>query len=746
MPGNEKSAMSLRARVLLLITLVFVVFGGLVVLKAVDVFDGIKREKQTEFKWAARWIESNQHRHLAQARLVAFLAMNEMRKGFARDEVCKYGVSGFPGLDPEFGHFAIAEPDGTVHCNSIPWLAERNVSGEKFFREAVQSIDISVFAEANNRQPDRYEGIMARAMFDRHGHVLKVILVQMDFSWVHEEVNIPRLPAGGHLMVVDPHGILIAGSRNLSAWIDKSIADLPYYKRAKMAHDASYSGTGFAGKDSLVVSREFESTSGTMHVIIDVPFATLLAPAYRNLAGTLLGSLLIYALLMVTVYLLSNKYFLQKVTAIGRTATALADGDLSARTGLGDGDELGHLAQSFDAMADRLQTNEEQLKSTNDELYRVNRALRVLSAGNKSLLLAKTEQELLARVCRDIVEEGGYLAAWIGFAGPKYDEYLHPAASYSRAESESDRLDWNRGDNGVKPVINSMRKDEVLIINDTAHESVHKHLGEQASRFGYRSIVVLPLHLQREPLGVLILTAYRTNEFGELQVEYLKETASEISFGIEMLRTRSERDRLALLGERHEVMIREGLEDALRAISRTIEMRDPYTAGHQRRVADLALALARELGLSNDECHGIYLAAIVHDIGKINVPAEILVKPGRLNEMEYTLVKNHVTASYEILKDIKFPWPVADIVHQHHERLDGSGYPLGLKNGDILFGGRILAVADVVEAMSSHRPYRPGLGVEVALNEIEKGRGVLYDAAVADACLKLFREGRFQFG
>jgi len=192
-------------------------------------------------------------------------------------------------------------------------------------------------------------------------------------------------------------------------------------------------------------------------------------------------------------------------------------------------------------------------------------------------------------------------------------------------------------------------------------------------------------------------------------------------------------------------MLRESLEDALRAIALTIEMRDPYTSGHQRRVADLAKILAQELGLTDDEVHGIYLAAIVHNIGKIQVPAEILVKPGRLNDIEYSLVKSHVTSSYEILKDIKFPWPIADMVHQHHERMDGSGYPLKLKDGEILFGARILAVADVVEAMSSHRPYRPSLGIEVALKEIERGRGTAYDEVVVDACLKLFSEERFKF-
>ena len=182
------------------------------------------------------------------------------------------------------------------------------------------------------------------------------------------------------------------------------------------------------------------------------------------------------------------------------------------------------------------------------------------------------------------------------------------------------------------------------------------------------------------------------------------------------------------------------LQDTVQAIAATVEMRDPYTAGHQRRVADLAATIGGELGLPHERIFALHLAGVVHDLGKISLPAEILTKPGRLNEIEYTLVKQHPQAGYDILKEVEFPWPLAQFVLQHHERMDGSGYPNGLKGDDILLEARILAVADVVEAMSSHRPYRAGLGVVTALAEIEKNRGRLYDPAVVDATLRLFRE------
>jgi len=187
------------------------------------------------------------------------------------------------------------------------------------------------------------------------------------------------------------------------------------------------------------------------------------------------------------------------------------------------------------------------------------------------------------------------------------------------------------------------------------------------------------------------------------------------------------------------------LFQAIEAMAATVEARDPYTAGHQRRVAALARAIAQEMGLTDDEIRGLYLAATIHDLGKVSIPAEILSKPGKLSRMEFELVKEHAQNGYEILNTIDFPWPIAQIVLQHHERLDGSGYPQALMSGQIKFEAKIVAVADVVEAMSSHRPYRPALGLDAALEEIVLNKGKLFDPAVVDACIKIFRERGFNF-
>jgi PAS domain S-box-containing protein/putative nucleotidyltransferase with HDIG domain len=191
--------------------------------------------------------------------------------------------------------------------------------------------------------------------------------------------------------------------------------------------------------------------------------------------------------------------------------------------------------------------------------------------------------------------------------------------------------------------------------------------------------------------------------------------------------------------------LRKAMGATIQAITLTVETRDPCTAGHQRRVADLARSIADQMGLDKEKVEALRIAASIHDLGKVSVPSEILNKPGRLNDREFDLIKTHPQVGYDILKKIDFPWPIAMIVLQHHERVNGSGYPQGLKDGDIMREARILGVADVVEAMVSHRPYRTAHKLDVALDEISKNRDVLYDPEVVDSCLKLFQENDFAF-
>ncbi|MBU4510764.1 HD domain-containing protein, partial [bacterium] len=187
------------------------------------------------------------------------------------------------------------------------------------------------------------------------------------------------------------------------------------------------------------------------------------------------------------------------------------------------------------------------------------------------------------------------------------------------------------------------------------------------------------------------------------------------------------------------------MEGTINTIAKIVETKDPYTAGHQLKVSKLATTIAQEMKLPRDKIEGVRITSLIHDMGKISIPSEILSKPTKLSKIEFSLIKDHSQIGYDILKSIEFPWPVAQIVLQHHERIDGSGYPQGLKANEILIEAKIIAVADVVEAMSSHRPYRPALGIDKALEEISQNKSTLYDPGVVNTCLKLFRKKKFKF-
>jgi HD-GYP domain-containing protein (c-di-GMP phosphodiesterase class II) len=243
----------------------------------------------------------------------------------------------------------------------------------------------------------------------------------------------------------------------------------------------------------------------------------------------------------------------------------------------------------------------------------------------------------------------------------------------------------------------------------------------------------IPIETEAGVLGVLNFYIEEGHARSEKEVEFLRAVSAVLGGIIEHLRIQEKlKDALATL--------RIALGRTIEVVASMVERRDPYTAGHQRRVANLARVIATEMGLPQEKIEGIRIAGSIHDLGKISIPADILSKPTKLSEIEFSLIKAHSQTGYEILKDVDSPWPLADIVYQHHERMNGSGYPRNLKGDNILIEARILAVADVVEAMATHRPYRPGLGIDEALNEIEKNRDIFYDKAVADACLRLFRE------
>ena len=386
-------------------------------------------------------------------------------------------------------------------------------------------------------------------------------------------------------------------------------------------------------------------------------------------------------------------------------------------------------------------------KHAEQNLKRLNWALRALGQSNSALVHAGTEEELFQSCCDAIAGHEGYPLAWIGLAR---DDATHSVEIVARAGTalaymQGLEVSWGDTPLGRGPTGVAIQSGTAQVVNNLAENAAYLPWREKARANGLASSISLPMRIDGAVAGALVVYGREAQAFGRGEVQLFEELAADIAYGVSARRTRIAYEAGLVEREQATQRLRAAFESLIAVLAATVERRDPYTAGHQRRVAELASAIARTLGLEREQIEGLHFAATIHDIGKIYVPAEILARPGRLSPMELELVRMHAQVGFEIVKDVEFPWQVADMIRQHHERTDGSGYPQGLKGAQILLESRILAVADVVEAMSSHRPYRPGLGLDAALAQAKQEAGTKLDPQVVDACERLFREQGFAF-
>lgn len=387
----------------------------------------------------------------------------------------------------------------------------------------------------------------------------------------------------------------------------------------------------------------------------------------------------------------------------------------------------GHLA----ATLHRIHETQQKTK-TAQSLRRFNRALQTLSNGNEALVRARDEESLLQEMCNVLVKFGGYQAALIVVNAEPARRIAWTSAPQIVPELKDAALASLNGGHLARAF--ETAKPGVI----HSRQNLEEFLKEEMGRAGIESLLSLPISDGSTVLGILTIFSSDPAEFDSDELKLLEELAGDLSYGVHTLRLRVEK-------RRHHERLTNAMESAIESLASALELRDSYTAGHQRRVAELAVVIARHMGLPEERIKGLYLAGFVHDIGKIYVPAEILTRPGRLSAVEFALVKTHVDAGYEILKGIDFPWPIAEIVRQHHENMDGSGYPRGLKGEELLLEARILSAADMVEAITNHRPYRPALGMDFALKQLLSERGTKFDPLVVDACIHVIEKDSFVF-
>jgi PAS domain S-box-containing protein/putative nucleotidyltransferase with HDIG domain len=355
---------------------------------------------------------------------------------------------------------------------------------------------------------------------------------------------------------------------------------------------------------------------------------------------------------------------------------------------------------------------------------------------------AKTVEELKQTICEAITRESVYALAWIGIAedGPEKNVRMAAAAGSGIGYIEGLHVSWSEDDEqGRGPTGIAIRSGQVKLMEDSETVESFSPWRERARQFGIRSSVATPFTIEGERRGALTVYAMFPNAFGPAAMKVFEHLAMQIGHGIHAIEQaqllRAEQMRL----EKLQRQLNDALSAMVSPIVTAMEMRDPYTSGHQGRVAEIAVAIGRKMGWAEERVQGLRVAALVHDIGKMSTPIEILIKPSRLTPEERKIINQHSEAGYAILRDIPMVWPIAEIVRQHHEKLDGSGYPFGLTGDKILPEARVLTVADMMEAMASNRPYRSAIHLETVLEMLESQAGTLLDAEAVRVCAALFR-------
>lgn len=382
------------------------------------------------------------------------------------------------------------------------------------------------------------------------------------------------------------------------------------------------------------------------------------------------------------------------------------------------------------------------------DLQKQNWALLAHAKASLALVRSNNRDDLISGVCNAIVNQSPYILAWVGLAMHDNLKTVQVIGSHGVAADYAKGIDvkWSPDTSAGKgPTGQCIQTSLPVLILDTENDPRFLPWRERSKPYGIRSVIAVPIK-DHEPQAIAALTVYANlpNAFGEIEIQLFESLAKEIGFGLAAIEKQRLLDEEIKERERLNDQLIKTLNSTIEAMSKTMEWRDPYTAGHQKKVALLSQAIAKKLGWGEERIKGLYLAALVHDLGKIATPSEILTKPSMLTETELALIKEHPKTGYDILKDIPFTWPIAQAVYQHHERIDGSGYPNQLVGDAIIPEAKILAIADTIESMTSHRPYRPGLGLEKAILQVKSEAGKTLDPAICEVACQLIEQDEFQ--
>ncbi|WP_374361827.1 HD domain-containing phosphohydrolase [Pseudoduganella danionis] len=727
---------SIRFRLLALMCAIFLVVSTALVISAVERRHSDVQNARQQLQLLSKAIAKEQVESVRKAHtLSSQIGSDPALIHFAKSATCPRTLKTLVDFDPNFANIFIANLAGEVICSARPSGEPINISDRDFFRAALES-DEAVIGQPVIGKFTRKWVLPFAHRFNNPAHKTEgIIVTALDLERINRESLALLFPNGTNVALVTEAGTVVANFPVYTLRAGRIASREPDFVQLLRQ----------GGKGDAILDNELgESTlhsyapvtrtaSGAVYWWASIPLPLITQSADRQLLIYSAPVVLLGALILVFAWYGTEHYLLGPLRSISQTAEGLGKGQTVNNPELARrDDEIGVLARTISQMAISLESK--------SEIVRLNRALQVLIECGRTISSSETEKSLLSRVCETLVRVGGYRMVWIGYCDFDDGKQVRPVAfgGHNNGYLEGIKVSWADDEYGQGPTGAAIRLRQAQFNRDFKSNPAVAPWSKMAIDHQFSSSSALPLIEENgDAFGALTIYSSSKDHFTPHEMQLLSDLASDISFGIRALRNRETRDGFA-------VRLGLSLEATVRAIASTLEMRDPYTGGHQRKVASLAEAIARELGLPATEIQGIVLAAEVHDIGKIRIPAEILTKPTRLTELERGMLQTHPDTGYEILKGIDFTWPIAEMVRQHHERIDGTGYPRGLKGEQILIGARIIAVADVIDAMASHRPYRSALGINAALEELRKGRGRQYDESVVDACIKVITKGEIK--
>lgn len=604
-------------------------------------------------------------------RLLALLTQAVDLARLTNDPQCDRRLAGLVSQDPQLANVFMALPDGETRCHLVRGPKALNIADRSFMPRALAQDEPVVGAAQIGGFTGKHVLPVAQRIRDAEGRVQGVIVVAMDLSWVTHEVSGARAPGQSISGLVDARGQVITRRPDPVVRAGAEVFDPVAFEQARQHGPGVAVSMVFQdGLRRLVTLYRFADTlAGPIYFYVAENESAITAAADRQMTTDMALMALWVACAFALVWWGGEHWLMRPLRRIVAAARELGAGNHLARTGLAPrSDEMGTLASAFDHMAVAL--------ASNNDVVRLNRALQLLSKSNQALVHGLQEGALLDEVCRIAVQVGGYRLAWVGFAEHDAQQSVRQIAQFGVNDGylKAAQISWGDNALGQGPTGMAIRLGQTQINRDFSTEKKMAPWRVAALAHGFRSSAAFPLMVEGRPLGALTIYSAAPDAFNEQEVALLGELADDLAFGIHSRRVQQAHVQTL----RH---LENVLEATVQAVATTVEFRDPYTAGHQRRVASLAVAMARRMGLSEHEVQGIHLAGIVHDIGKIQVPEAILTKPGRLTEEEYQVLRRHPQAGHDILKDIVFPWPIADMVLQHHERLRWQRLPAGPASG-----------------------------------------------------------------